>query len=198
MTAWINPDFTQRLAGSLIHFLWEGAAIAAVTAVCLRLLARKSAQSRYAIACLGLMAMLAAPLLTFAFYAQTGAVSLQLLQLAGSVFVERTELAVRAASTAAWTNWIVVVWFLGVATGSARMGVGWIATRRLLALQGEQVPAAVHRVTDAVRDWMGIRRPFRLLVHSGIEAPAGRGADIQIEDDKNTRATVNLIESPAQ
>jgi bla regulator protein blaR1 len=98
---WITPEFTQRLAGSLIHFLWQGAVIAVVTAVCLRLLARRSAEWRYAVSCVALAAMLAAPMLTFVFYAQTGAVALRLLKFEGSALVETTQTSLGMANTAA-------------------------------------------------------------------------------------------------
>ena len=46
---------------TLLHFVWQGAAIAAATGALLRLMERRSPNTRYAIACAGLIAMLAAP-----------------------------------------------------------------------------------------------------------------------------------------
>ncbi len=169
---WITPEFTQRLAGSLIHFLWQGAVIAAVTAVCLRLLARKRAEWRYAVSCAALAAMLAAPTLTFVFYAQTGAVALRVLHFENSVLVDTAQTSLGMANTALWTQWIVIVWSLGVAAGSIRMGIGWIATRRLLASQQLEIPASVYQMFEAVGDWMSIQRPVRLLVQAGIHVPS--------------------------
>src|SRR6185295_13340321 len=143
---WITPEFTQRLAGSLIHFLWQGAAIAAATAVCLRLLARKPAEWRYAVSCAALAAMLAAPMLTFVFYAQTGAVALRLLNFERSALIETAQTSLGMANAALWTQWIVIVWSVGVAAGSVRMGIGWMATRRLLASCNVEVPSSVCRM----------------------------------------------------
>jgi bla regulator protein blaR1 len=47
----------QRLASTLLHFLWQGAVLAAVAAVALRLLARQSAEIRYAVAAGALLVM---------------------------------------------------------------------------------------------------------------------------------------------
>lgn len=69
---WINPAVLERLAGSLLHFVWQGAAIAVVTAVALRMLRRRSAEFRYATASVALAAMLAVPFVTFVFYAEAG------------------------------------------------------------------------------------------------------------------------------
>ena len=61
MNPWID------VAGlSLVHFLWEGAVIAAFTGMALWLLRDRLPQTRYAVACAGLIAMLAAPLVTAA------------------------------------------------------------------------------------------------------------------------------------
>src|SRR4029079_8039675 len=54
-----------QIAGwTLIHFVWQGAAIAAATATALRLLRDRSANARYIVACAGLTLMLAAPTTT--------------------------------------------------------------------------------------------------------------------------------------
>src|SRR4051812_24592888 len=49
---------------TLIHFVWQACAIALPVAAVLRLTARRSANVRYLVACAGLVAMLAAPILT--------------------------------------------------------------------------------------------------------------------------------------
>ena len=54
--------FLQTIGWALIHFVWQGAAIAAVASALLTLARRRSASVRYAIACISLAAMVAAPL----------------------------------------------------------------------------------------------------------------------------------------
>src|SRR5205085_2889031 len=49
---------------TLIHFVWQACAIALPVGLLLRLTARGSANTRYLIACAGLSAMVAAPLVT--------------------------------------------------------------------------------------------------------------------------------------
>ena len=59
MTSWVD------VAGwTLVHFVWQGAGIALLTAAALRLLRSTRPQLRYITACLALAAMLAAPVVT--------------------------------------------------------------------------------------------------------------------------------------
>jgi len=70
---WTNPAVMQRLAGSLLHFFWQGALLAVLAAVSLRLMSRHSAQARYILSVTVLFLMVVSPVLTLLFYAQTGA-----------------------------------------------------------------------------------------------------------------------------
>ena len=63
----MNP-WMQATGWALIHFVWQGGLLALATAVGLRLCRRRSSRARYAIACAGLTAMLAAPVVTAAFF----------------------------------------------------------------------------------------------------------------------------------
>src|SRR5215218_1385225 len=54
----------QTAGWTLIHFVWQGTAIAGATCALLRLTRYRSAAARYVIACMSLAAMLAAPIAT--------------------------------------------------------------------------------------------------------------------------------------
>src|SRR5690242_19144719 len=53
------------LGWTLVHFLWQGLAIAAWLMLCLRLLRSGSANQRYLAGCAALAAMVLAPVITF-------------------------------------------------------------------------------------------------------------------------------------
>ena len=57
--AWVVP-----LGWTLVHFLWQGAAIAAALALVQTALRKRSAQARYRAGCIALFLMMAAPLAT--------------------------------------------------------------------------------------------------------------------------------------
>src|SRR6185295_5441234 len=101
-----------------------------------------------------------------------GAVALRLLNFERSALIETAQTSLGMANAALWTQWIVIVWSVGVAAGSVRMGIGWMATRRLLASCNVEVPSSVCRMFEAVGQWMSIQRPVRLLVQAGIHVPS--------------------------
>ena len=51
---------TQALGWTLLHFLWQGALLAAVFAVVLSLMRNRAASSRYLVSCAGMVLMMAA------------------------------------------------------------------------------------------------------------------------------------------
>src|SRR5665213_2600797 len=67
---WISPDVMHRMAWCLIHFAWEGTAVAALAAALLVFCRRPS--TRYVVAVCALVAMLAAPIVTFFLLADAG------------------------------------------------------------------------------------------------------------------------------
>ena len=60
MIIWIH-----MIGWALVHFVWQGAILGILAAVGLRLLHRASLQTRYAVACTALAAMLVSPLFTW-------------------------------------------------------------------------------------------------------------------------------------
>src|SRR5262245_56467984 len=64
----VSQPWIERLGWVLVHFLWEGALIAAAYALARPWRSRTaSANARYSIACGALVAMMAAPVLTYPF-----------------------------------------------------------------------------------------------------------------------------------
>lgn len=61
----LTEDTIYRLGWTLVHSLWQLAALALVIGIGLRLLRKASPNTRYLLSCLGLLAMVAAPLTTF-------------------------------------------------------------------------------------------------------------------------------------
>src|SRR5580700_2824358 len=57
LVVWIHTPFAQALGWTLVHFIWEGAVLAAVLMAGLRVLRADPAQRRYTLACLILAAM---------------------------------------------------------------------------------------------------------------------------------------------
>src|SRR5260221_1380196 len=63
LASWISPDVLQTLGWTLLHFLWQGAGVAALFAVASAVC--RSASARYALAVGALVLMLVSPVVTF-------------------------------------------------------------------------------------------------------------------------------------
>jgi uncharacterized protein (TIGR03435 family) len=146
MTPWID------VAGwTLVHFLWQGAAIGVIAVVLLWVLRDRSPQTRYAVACAALVAMLAAPPITAGVLsswirrtapavpaAAVGApadanaipdAASIITNLVAARSVSSTDVA--AASGRAWLPLIVLLWLAGVAALLLRLLGGWWRIHRL-------------------------------------------------------------------
>ena len=64
-------SFTEVIGWTLIHFVWQGSAIALVLAAALRILRSRSANARYLVGCAGLAMMLMMPVATAAWLRPT-------------------------------------------------------------------------------------------------------------------------------
>jgi beta-lactamase regulating signal transducer with metallopeptidase domain len=169
MTADVLMSFgwPQRLAGSLPHFLWQGAVLALLAALLFRFMERRSAESRYAVAVAMLGLMLVAPCLTLVFYAETGALTSQVFEFFGRA---PGLAAAASANVGTWTTWIVSIWAAGVAVCGIRLMAGWILSRRLIRLSQTDIPDHVVRIMERARQALLGTRPVRLLL-GGRDTP---------------------------
>jgi beta-lactamase regulating signal transducer with metallopeptidase domain len=166
----IAPEVIQRFAGSLLHFIWQGAVIAMITAAGLRMLRHRSAEARYAFAIGSLVCMLAAPLFTVAFYSQTGAVAMQLI-LALKLASTEGQSAATAIQASLWAQRILLTWCIGVLVFGTRLVVGWRLSWRLVKTADEILTPAVIEIFKNVRERLGLRGPIRLLAHVRLDSP---------------------------
>lgn len=61
----ISQEIIQRIGWTLVHFVWQGFAVALILAIVLKLLHKSSANLRYIIACIALALMVVLPMVTF-------------------------------------------------------------------------------------------------------------------------------------
>jgi beta-lactamase regulating signal transducer with metallopeptidase domain len=157
ITAFLSQLWVQRLGWTLVHFLWQGTAIVILFAVLRRALGRSlSAQGRYALACLALGTMAAAPPLTYLLIPSAGA---------GSGWLNGASPALQRLFPA-----IVAAWLLGVAAFSLRLAAGWRFTLRLRAAS-HPAPAEWQQLMQRTAERVGATRPVRLLVSTLADVP---------------------------
>ena len=167
----ISAEWLQRLAGSLLHFVWEGALLALAAAILLRLMARRPASWRYTVAVIFLGLMLLAPCATILFYPETGSAALRVLQ------VFRTSVGdagapVDSNAVLLWTSWIVLAWATGVTAFSLRLITGWFLSLRLIRSAQSSVPQVVDQLLSRVHNaLLTTRRIPRLRIGERVTGP---------------------------
>jgi beta-lactamase regulating signal transducer with metallopeptidase domain len=179
------------LGSALLHFVWQGALIAAVTALGLSALRNAKAQTRYLLACVGLTLCIALPLAHIGQatgMASVGEGELATLMVPGSVHtndkfsetvvLKDSDFWNRAGFKSALRSGallVVPIWAVGVALMALRMGAGMLWVRQRVrdgARHGNALWQA--RLNELARR-MGIRRPIRLGVSDQIESPVTAG-----------------------
>ncbi len=179
MADFVGHPFVQALAWTLVHFLWQGAAIGIVALALMR--SSRLPWTRYAIGVSALAAMLVAPIVTL------------LVQLSVSIIAEaEVSLGSALASTAAATlpsvatdaggafasgvpdvmfAAIVGVWLAGVGVFGLRLAGGWLVARRVARQAVRPAAAEIQRLALAVGERLGVRRAVTVLESSLVAVP---------------------------
>ena len=170
-----------RLGSTLLHFLWQGVAIAAVYAAARRRAGTSVPNVRYLLGCAVLAAMAAAPLVTWwvlgpsaADVATTSPAAPLSTTAPGAVRTLQAAFpgGVSAAAAAPFLSWVVAVWFAGATALWVRLIGGWILAARLRSRLVRPAPAAWQQTLDRLKARMRVSHPVRLLVSSLVQAPA--------------------------
>jgi beta-lactamase regulating signal transducer with metallopeptidase domain/predicted flap endonuclease-1-like 5' DNA nuclease len=184
LTSWFSPTLMHAVAWTLLHFLWQGAALAALAAAAMAFCSRASA--RYAIALSVLVLMLAAPVATLLVFseiqsnadrtsADTGTWSLQ-LDLTGRHApgaVDSLAPGVRR-NLAGWNSfpWLVEAWLAGVAFFSLRSAGGFLLLERQRRKLSTNVNARVLQMCETLQRRLGLKWAIRYCEGEGLQAPA--------------------------
>lgn len=160
-----DPVAVDRLALTLLHFLWQGVGFVVIAALLLAFFRRGSPIIRYRIGCLTLLAMVAAPPLTFWWlgtaFSERGPLHLpEPWDDLAAVLPDRAEqlsAAPHEMLQSLLEEWIPVVlplivafWAICVCRLIVRTFWSWLTLRRLLARFTKPLPAKWSRLRDLV------------------------------------------------
>src|SRR6185437_4822994 len=169
----MNAAWVSELGWTLIHFLWQGAVIAAVYSVA-RIFS-KNPQARYLVACAALALMIAAPVATFLrMTPSTPAPAVR--YTAPTAHSEwSTTPAAPAAPLASLPGtampWIVMLWLAGASALSLRLLLESLFAARLKSALAYNVsPAWRHRLHELAAR-IGISRRIGLMASTRVEVP---------------------------
>jgi beta-lactamase regulating signal transducer with metallopeptidase domain len=176
----LAQPLVARLGWTLLHFLWQGALIAALFAALRGLTGRwMSARARYAVACVGLTLMALAPILTFSFvacnswrWAVPAAAFSQVQPASGGPMIPLApwySLALDNLERA--LPWLVIGWFLGVLILLMRLVRGTVSAARLRSRGTRPAPHPWTESFQRIAAQLGVVRPVRLLISSIVDVP---------------------------
>jgi beta-lactamase regulating signal transducer with metallopeptidase domain len=185
VASWISPEVLRTLGWTLLHFLWQGAGLAALFAVASAVC--RSASVRYALAVGALVLMLVSPVFTFMWlHAQAnpavstgaqGAVTWAATstQTVTALSGSRAPVAGARSEPADGMLWLVEAWFLGVLLLSLRTAGGLFVIERMRRKEIRPVAAELYARCMALQQRMGLDRVIRYCECHRLDAPAVLG-----------------------
>src|SRR5450432_129895 len=179
----LSASAMHSLGWALLHFLWQGTALAAIAAAAMALCRRPS--TRYAIGVGALVLMLLAPLVTF-FVVPLGhsgaADTANSSPLAAAARPTARGRDAASSSTTAITaskalpgfveGWLVEAWLLGVAFFSLRSAGGFILLERERRKQSRVVEDRILEICYTLQDRIGLTRVISYCECKWLQAPA--------------------------
>jgi beta-lactamase regulating signal transducer with metallopeptidase domain len=180
---WLSPAALRLLALALLHFLWQGAALAALAYVVMGLC--RSASTRYAVGVATLVLMFAAPIGTF-FNLRTQSQDTPQIASADTpgnfaipgnrVILERINHTAESPQNApAYFLWLVEAWFAGVVLLSLRSAGGFLLVERLRRKESTPVSQELLEMCLSLQRRMGLTRVIRYCESIRLDAPAVAG-----------------------
>src|SRR5712691_8611423 len=182
---WISLEVLRTLGWTLLHFIWQGAGLAALFAVGAAVC--RSAPARYALAVSALVLMMVSPVITFTWLraqsnpaVRTGAEGAS--TWAGTPTRNATALSGSRAPAAESPTvqpvamlWLVEAWFLGVLLLSLRTAGGLILIERMRRKEIKPVGAGLYARCLALQRRMRLDRVIRYCECHRLDAPAVLG-----------------------
>lgn len=196
----LAPQVTERIGWTLVHFVWQAAAVALLLAVVLRLLRKRSASARYIVSCLALGLIVAMPIVTIPYIEVEGPIAevgpaplapaaepapvevIEVADLPAESFEAIPPAPADAAVRASWTQrvaatlkpalpYLVCGWLLGVFGLSTWHLGGWAQLQRMKRRMVREVAAPLHAKLAQLAQRLGVHRAVGLLESALVEVP---------------------------
>ena len=192
MNSSIAASAVQVAGWTLVHFIWQGSAIALAAGAALRLLARRSASARYLAASAALVAMMAAPIATAnLIWPSTPAAEVTVEPSIATMLTGAFEAVgpmPGAASRGHRTRRravrlcarlrrerrmpaVVGLWLFGVALLLGRMVGGWLQVRRLHGRALASAPSKWQAAADRLAARMRLAAVVRVVESALVDVP---------------------------
>lgn len=191
-----QAEIIQRLGWTLVHFVWQGAAICLILAIVLKLLHKSSANVRYIIACMALALIVLMPVVTIRMVdvsAETiepiteATVDLPKVGANTQAIVEMPQLESTSAQVAIAPRislkdkfvetvepalpYVVIGWLVGVFGLSLWHLGGWRQLQRLRYRMVKQVTPALKAKLQQLSNALGIQKTISLVESALVQVP---------------------------
>src|SRR5262245_10878288 len=184
--AFVASPFVRAVGLALLQFLWQGAAIGAMTTLLLRALRNATASTRYLVACAGLAAMFVVPLVTAASYIDAAAPANSALIHVSSKITTPSQtaaavIAVPEATTSSrlsrtWIQarlpFVVSVWLGGVIVLALHLLRGWRTVGQIRRTSSPLTDARWLDLLQQVAERLGVTTRVRLLTSTALDVPS--------------------------
>jgi beta-lactamase regulating signal transducer with metallopeptidase domain len=179
---WFTPDVLRTLGLSLLHFLWQGAALAVLAAAAIAL--TRKAATRYVIAVVALIAMVAAPAFTYSVLRESSPTFAGPVQnllpdsvpaITRAVNIASHRIASSAQSNFASSEFLtafVELWFIGVLLFSLRTAGGFFLVARLRRRDSKPINSELLALCREMQNRLGILRAIRYCESLYLDTPA--------------------------
>jgi len=179
----LSGPLAQSIGWALLHLVWQGAIVAAILASALALMARRTANARYAISCAALALLpLLAVITAWRAYEEPplplegGSAVLRAqalpLDLAKAAAVHATRATLRSVGEIAHDALpnVVLLWLVGVTLLSIRLVVSWGRIKKL-AQTASPATETWERTLTRLSDALALRRGVAILESAAVEVP---------------------------
>ena len=181
-----SEAWVARLGWTLVHFLWQGLAIALLYAAGRRMMMRRSgANARYLLACAALAAMVAAPLVTWSLMqpadASSGAAyhirnippapSTTGVAVAATTSPDSTRAAAPSVQPEEFLACIVLAWLAGAAVLWIRLAGGWVVAARMRSMLVRRAPREWQETLRNLGARIRLSRSVPLLLSALVQVP---------------------------
>ncbi len=161
-------SLAHPLAWTLVHFLWQGALVAGLVAVLLRLTARTEAQVRHGICLAGLAALALLPMVTYITVSSSQELA---AARAPSPFLLGDALASRPAM-APWMPLVCLAWALGAGWFQLRALAQLLRARDLSRRGAQAAPAWLIEMVEGLRRRLDLPHPIKVMSSTVASVPA--------------------------
>ncbi|MEM6270664.1 MAG: M56 family metallopeptidase [Bacteroidota bacterium] len=188
----IPAPLAETIGTTLMHSLWELAAVALVLLIVLQIVPRKSARTRYHLGVAAMLLMLVLPIATFftvyqpAVEAAEPLPDISMMLGNGQILELEEHFAAREAPVsffAGITNFFnanahlfFLLWIAGALFFTGRFVIGYVQVQRLRRLNTQPVPPEVVAALARLKVKLGLNRAVRILQSGSVDTPMVIGA----------------------